>query len=298
MMTLSSKDKLIAGIDGDVLVYRSAFAGQHALHSLVLDDGTIIKQSQKKRELLELAALSPATVSVRTESVVKDEATVKRSLTNTYKTIMKFTNADKGIIYLSGKSNFRNEVATTVPYKGNRVSTKPVFYDYVKEEILKSYETVTSDFCEADDLLAIELTKEYEKAKQLKTKNKCNFICCTIDKDLLTVPGWHYNITSKTLKWVNNKDASKFFYTQMLVGDTADNIKGIYGIGYKSAEILFEDCKTPSAFEDITIQIYRKTYGDSEWRKHFLEAGRLLHMQRYDGQLWSPLNKNIITKQK
>lgn len=288
-----SKDVLVAGIDGDVLVYRSAFAAQHALHTLLADDGTVIKQSQKKRELQELAKLSPATTTILTETILRDESVVKQSLLSVYKTILKNTNADKGIVYISGDSNFRESVAKTAPYKGHRTVGKPEYYDYAKELIYENFEVVTSDFCEADDLLSIALTSEYKRARQLRDKSQCKFICCTIDKDLTTVPGWHYNISTKVLKWINNLDASRFFYTQLLMGDNADNIKGIPGVGLKGATEALKNCTSVNQLEQVTIAKYKDYFGSIEWLDAFLENGRLLHMQRYEGELWTPLNTNI-----
>lgn len=75
----------------------------------------------------------------------------------------------------------------------------------------------------------------------------------SIDKDLNCIPGWHFNpgITRKgvvirepTRYLVSPKDALRFFYTQLLVGDTADGIKGAVGIGPKKAITILEGCET------------------------------------------------------
>lgn len=294
-MTTSSKEPLIAGIDGDVLIYRSCFAAQYNMHTLKADDGTVIKQSQKKRELKEFQSLNPdANTCIDTAVVLRDEKTAIFSLKNTIKTILKNTEADSVIIYISGKSNFRIDIPNkAAKYKGNRGSEKPFFFSFIREYIINNYTHEISDYCEADDLLAINLTKAYKKALARNNTSKCRFICCSIDKDLTTVPGWHYNMTKKSLFWVNDFEACKFFYTQMLVGDVADNIKGIYGLGPASANMAFKDCKTPKDLEDCTIKEYKRNYNPTVWLERFLTTGRLLHMQRYANDLWKPLNKDI-----
>lgn len=295
MTEFSKEDEIVAGVDGDVLVYRSAYAAQYVLHSLMADDGTLIKQSQKKRELQEFADLDPlGSLAIVSEVIIRDVATVKRSLKSVMSAIIKNTNADRAKVYLSGESNFRTKVAKMKPYKGNRSADRPEFYEYARQYVLNHYDCEVSDFCEADDLLAMNLAVQYEKSKAVMNPRACNFICCTIDKDLRTVPGWHYNIAKKTLIWITNLQAARLFYTQMLMGDTADNIGGIYGIGAIGAADRLHKAKTPMELEKIVAKVYQVHYERGNWIEPFLETGRLLHMQRHPGELWVPIHKDWI----
>ena len=54
-------------------------------------------------------------------------------------------------------------------------------------------------------------------------------VCVGIDKDLLTVPGLHWNYKHKEYEEVTEEKALWYFYMQMLTGDTSDNIKGLHG---------------------------------------------------------------------
>jgi 5'-3' exonuclease len=65
-------------------------------------------------------------------------------------------------------------------------------------------------------------------------------IIASVDKDLLQVPGKHYNFVKNELYDISPQEGLKKFWTQMLVGDVADNIFGIKGIGPKKAEKIFE----------------------------------------------------------
>ena len=52
-------------------------------------------------------------------------------------------------------------------------------------------------------------------------------VCVGQDKDLLTVPGLHYNYRVKEYEDVSEEQALRYFYGQMLTGDSADNIPGL-----------------------------------------------------------------------
>ena len=54
--------------------------------------------------------------------------------------IISATKADEYVVYLTGKGNFREEVAVTLPYKGNRdVSHKPDHFDAISEYLIKKH---------------------------------------------------------------------------------------------------------------------------------------------------------------
>jgi 5'-3' exonuclease len=63
-------------------------------------------------------------------------------------------------------------------------------------------------------------------------------IICSIDKDLLQIPGKHYNFVKKEFLDVSRIEGLQHFFKQILIGDTADNIGGCKGIGPVKAERL------------------------------------------------------------
>ena len=66
-------------------------------------------------------------------------------------------------VYLTGSSNFRNEVAVSQPYKGDRPARKPVHRDLLREYLLDEWKAEVSDNMEADDSIAIKSTElEYK----------------------------------------------------------------------------------------------------------------------------------------
>ncbi|HET8686278.1 MAG TPA: hypothetical protein VFM18_06390 [Methanosarcina sp.] len=85
---------------------------------------------------------------------------------------------------------------------------------------------------EADDLLGLH-----------QTEDSC---IVSIDKDLLMIPGWHYNYVKDDLCYVSEWAGIYAFYKQLLVGDPSDNIKGAKGIGKAKAERILANCTTES----------------------------------------------------
>lgn len=161
------------------------------------------------------------------------------------------TSADEFSIYLSGANNFRYQVYPE--YKANRPPERPRFLSDLKQHLTDKYGAITSDGCEADDLLGIE---------QCSSENT---IICSIDKDLRMIPGHHYSfeIGGKITKgprtgetWVKPMELTfveplaglRQFYYQMLVGDTADNIKGAIGVGKVNATRILADCTNEQEF--------------------------------------------------
>ena len=175
-------------------------------------------------------------------------------------------------VYLTGDGNFRYDVAVTVPYKGNRRDTKkPEFLPDARDYLVEDYGAVVSSGEEADDLIAIEATKLGPHT-----------IIASVDKDFLQVPCVHYNTNKQTFTEQDELSATRFFYTQILTGDRADNIQGLHRVGpIKAAMILGESTDE--------VEMYNKCVraydGDVD---RVIENARLLWLRREEGQLWHP----------
>jgi hypothetical protein len=176
--------------------------------------------------------------------------------------------------YLTGKSNFRNWVAATQPYKGNRKELqRPKHYEALREHLVRLGAVVTEG-CEADDVVAIKMTEK-----------PSSYILVGVDKDLLQIPGWHYNPVKDTIQYIEQDEADKHFWLQMLTGDRVDHIPGLYGIGPKKAEKILKDCVDYASMEAAVWQAYQdKGHGID----YFTEQGRLLWLQRQSGEMWTP----------
>jgi hypothetical protein len=173
--------------------------------------------------------------------------------------------------FITGKTNFRFETATTHPYKGNRkLSEKPPHYAALRDKLVALGATI-SENQEADDDVGIASTK-YE-----------GWIV-HVDKDLNQLPGWHYNPVKDEQYYVTPFEGLVSFYTQLLTGDKIDNIVGLYGIGPVKAKKLLAGCETEQQLYQAVIAAYA-AHGEKPER--VLENGQLLWLSRFEGQRWS-----------
>lgn len=133
---------------------------------------------------------------------------------------------DSCVIHLSPSTNFRYEIATVRPYKGNRPPNKPYHADAIVEWLKTNHDYVLGDNVEADDTMG-----------QAQTTETC---IATIDKDLDMIPGMHYNFNTTDLYYNDEIGADEFFLTQLISGDSVDNIVGIPKYGTKKAQKVVE----------------------------------------------------------
>lgn len=197
-------------------------------------------------------------------------------------------------LYLTGKGNYRNEVATIQKYKGNRDNKrKPFHLAACRDYLVRRWDAIIVDGEEADDILGYMQTEDT--------------IITTTDKDLDCIKGHHYRPPNKGkegyLYEVSEVEADRNFYSQLLKGDTTDNIQGIPGVGEKSPfHKVINSLTDPRAMAEFCFE----KYFDYELTLHcdkplhvlkkvayekFLENGRLVWIRREEGELWSPPRK-------
>ena len=186
--------------------------------------------------------------------------------------IILFNGFDEYQGYLTGKGNFRNDIAKTAPYKGTRVAPKPAHYLVLREHLQVKYGFMMTQDIEADDAVAIACYAIPED----------EMIMVHIDKDLNQLRGWHYNYRKKEKYHVTELEGLHSFYIQMLTGDRIDNIIGLKGIGPVKAKRILEECQTEHEMYLAVLEAYE---GNEE---RVLENGQLLWLQRSHDQLWTP----------
>lgn len=246
-------------VDGDILQYRCGFAAD----------------SQVKKEYKEN---NPGASDEEIAAYMADYDYVAFALGNTKEVIReveKLFDSSNMRVFLTGQGNFREQVATILPYKGNRdPSHKPKYYKDIKHYLIDVWKAEVIDGREADDALGC---AQWE-AKERDT------VLCTIDKDLDMIPGHHYNFVKKEYYYVPKQYADMRIFWQMLVGDRTDNIPGIAGIGEVRATKLMDECKGDlEAFRAVVRDKYKDQYG-SDWERSYNEVGSLLWIQREDGK--------------
>lgn len=177
--------------------------------------------------------------------------------------------------FLTGKGNYRYEIAKTVPYKGNRKDAKkPKHYDALRECMITRLGAVLVEGQEADDEVAIRMTKEPDK-----------YLLVGVDKDLRQIPGWHHNPHKAHTEYIDDFEAYKSFATQLLTGDRVDNIPGLSNVGPVKAAKALKDAKTK---EELLAAAFAKYQELGHSREYFIEQGQLLWLRRTEGELWQP----------
>ena len=203
-MTSSNKERpKVAIIDADIICYRVGFASEDVEENICL-----------------------ARVTSLVNEIVYDNL-----------------KCDDYKAYITGRGNFRNDIAVTEPYKGNRKDAKrPKHYDAIRKHLQRlGAELVEGQ--EADDAVAIEATTN-------------GGWIVSIDKDLDQVAGWHYNFVKHEEYYVTEEEGLRNLFTQVLTGDRIDNIIGLKGIGPAKAAKLLKDCKTEREYYDACLKAY------------------------------------------
>ncbi len=226
-------------IDGDVLMYRAAFSAEITKWGIIEPDGEcyIVCDTQAQALQIVKTGAHGYCTTKRVHEALPFERAVS-NLNNDIAEICKNTHPSYRI-FLSHPDRSKNDrynIATTHPYKGNRKNQNPPIHKKaVFEHMSKMHRVYIVEGIEADDALGTALF------------NDKGSICASIDKDLLMVPGLHYNMTHKNTKEASDPGALeiivksygkkligtgfKWFCAQMLMGDSVDNIVGLRGYG-------------------------------------------------------------------
>ncbi len=190
--------------------------------------------------------------------------------------------ADNYTLYLTGRGNFRKELYPE--YKAHRTKPPPQHLQACREYLQMMWQAVETSGCEADDALGVEQVSSIsaegddpERPVELRT------IICSIDKDLLQIPGRHFNFVKGVQQEVTLMRGLREFYSQMLIGDVSDNVKGIYGIGPKKAQAMLEGYEDEQGMFDAVRAAYNND-------NQFLLTGKLLWIWRKENDIWNPSN--------
>ena len=195
-------------------------------------------------------------------------------LRTTIEDIVERTDADAYRCFLTSedKSNYRFDVDPT--YKSNRKIEKPKHYHTLRNHMIKQHSAEVVFGMEADDKLGIE-------------QNDSTIICSN-DKDMLQIPGKHYNIVKKELFEVTPTEGLQFFYKQILMGDNADFVQGIKGIGPKKANKIIDSLINEWDIYTEVLSIYKKHHPEDALTR-VIKAGQLLKIKQSETEeLWQP----------
>ena len=202
--------------------------------------------------------------------------------------ILHDTGATEYKLFLTGERNFRKDIYPL--YKANRTQPKPKWLAMCKDYLIDQWDAVVTDGYEADDALGMTQVWRMDTANSDVNVFKApKPIICSIDKDLLMIPGKHYNFVKKEFYEVNELQAQRTFYTSMLVGDPADNIKGVNGIGKAKAPRILDGCESE-------MELYEAVRSMYEEQEDFDLNADLLWIWRKENDRWT-LNRGKSLKQ-
>lgn len=205
--------------------------------------------------------------------------------------------------YLGKGDSFRVEQSTIVEYKGNRKNIiKPLYLKEVEDYLVKSHDAEIVEHLEADDKCVMTCWKDPSK------------VLVGVDKDYNGVnylslfnPFTNEHINTKNLLGrleSTNKGVKgigrKFFYHQILSGDSSDNYFANSASdikwGEKSSYNVLKDLNTDKECWQAIIDCYKKLYPEPKiitgWRGNEFEIDWLYvlnenaimaHMLRFDG---------------
>lgn len=160
--------------------------------------------------------------------------------------ILTQTKADKYVGFLKNPNEIEFRRTMFPNYKGNRPPT-PDWYkdrrDRIWQHLIYNWKFVytTSGF-EVDDAISsihydLVINPKLFPAEVVPIP-QITPIICSIDKDMKQVPGWNYNPKTKDLSFISGDEAERNMLTQLLTGDSTDNIKGVPGIGPAKAKTI------------------------------------------------------------
>lgn len=147
-------------------------------------------------------------------------------------------------IAVKGRDNYRHSLYSE--YKSNRPALEPDMkkaLTYAHEWLVGEAGAIAADGMEADDLVSIWAYECMDLGY--------NYTICGIDKDLLQIPGIHYNFTKEEYEQIGPSEGHLRLMAQCLTGDNSDNIPGIKGIGPKKAEKILQGVPAEGRWDTV-----------------------------------------------
>lgn len=168
-------------------------------------------------------------------------------------------------------------------YKANRKKCrKPAGYRQLKQWVAQAapsrgWQVVELPDIEGDDVLGV----LYEEGD----------VIVSIDKDMLTLPGYH--LRDGQVIEVSRHNADMAFCTQALVGDASDNYPGCPGYGPVAAEKALAGCSTEREMWAAVVAAFAKKGLDERYAIQQARCARILRPGEYDldshtVRLWEP----------
>jgi DNA polymerase-1 len=214
----------------------------------------------------------------------------KRAFDEKVDALLARLDGDAAVMALSDYTDpWRKRVMPT--YKSNRKRVRrPVVFGPLREYVHSAYRTFQRPGLEGDDVLGILLTNS-----KIIPGDK---ICVSLDKDMKTLPGLHFNMRTDFPFTVTRPEADYNHLMQTLTGDQTDGYPGCKGVGPVSAAKLLAPFKTTKSFDvpgawAAVVAAYEKAGLTAEDALTNARVARICRNSDYDFQakevkLWTP----------
>lgn len=194
-------------------------------------------------------------------------------------------------------TNFRNKVAVSNEYKGQRrtEAKKALIASYLPHlgdcfrEINTTFKATTYLGVENDDVISVLATRVP------------NSIMCANDRDYLGTPGIYYNIKTNQTTVIRYPGkisldkkgkiyATGYYqtYAQLLKGSPKENYKGVEGMGDVSTYDALKNLTTEEEMKQVCTQLFVDRYGIEEGIKKLEEGFRLSWILTHNMSLVTP----------
>lgn len=160
-------------------------------------------------------------------------------------------------------------------YKANR-KPKPEIYQYVYNLIRDKYGFTSLPYLEGDDTCRIIFEDKNYKPEYQK-------VIVSIDKDFYSVPCNFFRDLNNntTIEKIEKNDAEQHLYYQVLVGDTADNYKGIPNFGDKKYQELIDNKGDLLSGRDV-LDLYHKNNLTNDDFKYNYRCAEIVNQINYN----------------
>ena len=180
---------------------------------------------------------------------------------------------DKVLTFSGSKGNFRKLITTK--YKANRKKQElPPLLDEMHQFVKDHYDSIWGYGVETDDMVA-------RYWKQISDDiGRDEVMIVSIDKDYKQFPClmYNYHYKHKEILDISEEEAMYNFYSQMIEGDTADNVNYFKGKGKKFAEKHFKDCTTKYQYTRKLYELFKQEY-KGKARQKYAECYHLLKLR-------------------
>lgn len=218
-----------------------------------------------------------------------DVATSRRILKSKIDLFKDAAGAESILLHMTASGSTKGDraaIAYTKPYQGQRKRHRPKNWQYLRDYMAEGLAGPVKQWFD----------READDGFGFISANCPLDVIATGDKDIRMLPGWHLNWNTYDLIKVNADQFAleaggklyghKWFWTQMLWGDAADNIPGLpkhpdfpRGVGEVAASQILAFAHDDESAAQAVAQAYKAHYGD-EWADRYAEQASLLWLRR------------------